>query len=443
MMCVMTKTNSSSSDEDGNTNQGGETSSSSPSAASNRHEQEELPPPAQQQHQHDLNLASRPKFFPRRTDHSYHDFSTFIEDGGRIEKHTKCKRNFPACLHAMLSDEQYSHIISWMPHGRAWKVLNKKLLVEEAIPKFFGQSQFASFTRQLSGWGFKRLHQTGPDFGCYYHECFLRGHPRLTNLMRRISPGKGKATPNTQSEPDFYEIARLYPLENSAGVARKAAAAPPDIDMESLSTRHHWDPYQRAHHWDSYQRDPRLPTHREAAHTAAVNQYDGNTASHQPTKSSVGQYHSFASSTPGVISGSETKKEGEDQTESDAKDVMAYDPFSVSNHQLGSYRGYQYQADTNQYYGSNVMQMQYAAGIGYYYPQPQHSQSQQRDAHNYNRDYWYRNAHYYNHYSAQQIQGHAQPSPPGAHANAAQLNYPAQDVRDHNSHLPNFSPVKK
>jgi hypothetical protein len=47
------------------------------------------------------------------------------------------------------------------PHGRAWKVLDKELLVKEVIPKYFGQSKFASFTRQLSGWGFKRLHQTG------------------------------------------------------------------------------------------------------------------------------------------------------------------------------------------------------------------------------------------------------------------------------------------
>jgi hypothetical protein len=50
------------------------------------------------------------------------------------------------------------------------------------------------------------------DFGCYYHECFLRGHPRLTILMRRISPGQGKATPNAYEEPDFYMTAKQFPL---------------------------------------------------------------------------------------------------------------------------------------------------------------------------------------------------------------------------------------
>ena len=51
---------------------------------------------------------------PRFNDHTYHDFSTYIKDGGRIEKHKKSDRNFPARLHAIMSDEKYSNIISWM-----------------------------------------------------------------------------------------------------------------------------------------------------------------------------------------------------------------------------------------------------------------------------------------------------------------------------------------
>jgi hypothetical protein len=159
------------------------------------------------------------------------------------------------------------------PHGRAFKVLDKKLLVEEAIPKHFGQSKYPSFTRQLSGWGFKRFQKMGPDFGCYYHECFLRGHPRLTILMRRIPSGQSKSTPNTNEEPDLYVIAEQYPLEKSADVARKAAAAP---DMESLSN-HQWDPYQ---HYSTLPPQPQLDAPYAAA---AVNWYEGNNIVNQPT----------------------------------------------------------------------------------------------------------------------------------------------------------------
>jgi hypothetical protein len=52
---------------------------------------------------------------PRRfTDHTYHDFSNYIKEGGKLKKHKKSESNFPARLHAILSDEQYSHIITWM-----------------------------------------------------------------------------------------------------------------------------------------------------------------------------------------------------------------------------------------------------------------------------------------------------------------------------------------
>ena len=188
--------------------------------------------------------------FPRFVDHTYREFSNYIEKGGKIEKHKKSESNFPARLHEILSDEQYSHLISWMPHGRAWKVINKELLTEEVIPKFFGQSKYASFNRQLSGWGFKRLQRVGPDFGCYYHECFLRGKPELTRLMRRVPRGQGKATPNMHAEPDFYSIAKIYPLEKSANIVHEAskyadkvvhAAKQAAPNMESFSN-HHWDP---------------------------------------------------------------------------------------------------------------------------------------------------------------------------------------------------------
>jgi hypothetical protein len=96
------------------------------------------------------------------------------------------------------------------------KVLNKDKFVDKVIPKYFGQSNYVSFNRQLIGWGFKRLHRKGPGM-FYYLKCFLRGHPRLTltALMRRIPAGQGRATPNTDEEPDFYAIAEHQAISTS------------------------------------------------------------------------------------------------------------------------------------------------------------------------------------------------------------------------------------
>ena len=64
----------------------------------------------------------------------------------------------------------------------------------------------------------QRLLNQGPDYKCYYHECFLRGRPELTKMMQRlINPGK--RLPDKAGEPDFYEISRQYPLPAGPAVS--------------------------------------------------------------------------------------------------------------------------------------------------------------------------------------------------------------------------------
>lgn len=89
---------------------------------------------------------------------------------------------------------------------------NKDLLVSEVVPKYFGQSKYESFARQLNGWGFKRLTQAGNDNNAYYHECFLRGLPRLAVLMTRAKPNEGRQVPCVEGEPNFYEMDKTHRL---------------------------------------------------------------------------------------------------------------------------------------------------------------------------------------------------------------------------------------
>ncbi|KAL7550043.1 hypothetical protein ACHAWF_013309 [Thalassiosira exigua] len=113
----------------------------------------------------------------------------------------------------MLSDPENSRAVTWMPHGRAWKILDKEVLVSEILPRYkITCTKYESFSRQLNAWGFKRLYQSGPDLGCYYHECFLRDLPELTWLILRLATNQGKATPYPAGEPNFYQITERFPL---------------------------------------------------------------------------------------------------------------------------------------------------------------------------------------------------------------------------------------
>ena len=47
-------------------------------------------------------------------DHTYHDFSNYIIDGGELTKHKKSDNNFPARLHKLVSDGHSNDVITWM-----------------------------------------------------------------------------------------------------------------------------------------------------------------------------------------------------------------------------------------------------------------------------------------------------------------------------------------
>ena len=66
----------------------------------------------------------------------YRDFSKEpMEDTITLKKDGV--QNFPLKLHNILSNSEFTDIISWLPHGRAWRILQHKAFEEKVIPLFF------------------------------------------------------------------------------------------------------------------------------------------------------------------------------------------------------------------------------------------------------------------------------------------------------------------
>jgi hypothetical protein len=67
---------------------------------------------------------------------------------------------FPSKLHRMLDDcEQNGNerIVSWLPSGRAFRVFKRDEFLKTICPKYFQQTKFKSFQRQLNLYGFESL----------------------------------------------------------------------------------------------------------------------------------------------------------------------------------------------------------------------------------------------------------------------------------------------
>lgn len=117
---------------------------------------------------------------------------------------------FPLKLHEMLDqieEDGLASVISWQPHGRCFVVHDQKRFASDVMVKYFRQTKFASFQRQLNLYGFNRL-TSGRDKGGYYNELFLRSKRFLCHRIQRIKikgTGVRKAS-SPETEPQFYSM---------------------------------------------------------------------------------------------------------------------------------------------------------------------------------------------------------------------------------------------
>ena len=106
---------------------------------------------------------------------SYRDFSHVLPDkatgpSAMLAQSTTAKEpTFPVKLHLILSNPEFQEIISWLPHGRSWRILQQKAFEERVIPLYFRHGRYSSFARQVNGWGFRRVTH-GSDYNSYFHE---------------------------------------------------------------------------------------------------------------------------------------------------------------------------------------------------------------------------------------------------------------------------------
>jgi len=109
--------------------------------------------------------------------HSARNLNT-IQDEGQDDN----AKIFPQRLMEVLSKESNNDCINWLPHGRAFIIVNRLKFANKVLPKYFKKTKWTSFTRKLNRWNFTRVNK-GPELGAYYHEFFQRNNEALCTQM--------------------------------------------------------------------------------------------------------------------------------------------------------------------------------------------------------------------------------------------------------------------
>lgn len=134
-----------------------------------------------------------------------------MPDPSPDEPYSYLSLSFPFKLQAMLDQLESlgkTDVISWLPHGRAFRVHRPEIFVRDLMPGYFKMRKFSSFQRQLHMYSFQRLTTNGPDRGGYYHPQFLRGSPRLLVEMKRtrVNGKKCRKPADPSKEPDLHKL---------------------------------------------------------------------------------------------------------------------------------------------------------------------------------------------------------------------------------------------
>ena len=98
------------------------------------------------------------------------------------------REQFPEKLYFILelarseSNGCTSEVVSWLPHGRAFRVLDVDRFMQDIVPMFFNQTSIRSFYRQLNLWGFKRWDRSYVSYIEHFYSTILKSHTHSTSF---------------------------------------------------------------------------------------------------------------------------------------------------------------------------------------------------------------------------------------------------------------------
>jgi len=88
---------------------------------------------------------------------------------------------FPKVLMDIISDPEYSDVMSWLPQGFAFMIKDFERLDKEIMSKLRFEKR--TVQNELNRWGFKIISR-GPRSNVYFHQYFHRDSPSLCTRMR-------------------------------------------------------------------------------------------------------------------------------------------------------------------------------------------------------------------------------------------------------------------
>jgi hypothetical protein len=151
------------------------------------------------------------------------------------------KPGFADKLYEILSDKKLSPIISWLPSGKSFCIMNKTQFTKVVLPMYFKESKFESFSRRLKRWGFKKAYSSGQEMVVITHDLFQKGRPDLCKMMNcranQSSQAVAEGTASTSVTVEKKKLANELALAEKSLLEHQAKLIQPAIRPEPKSSQ--------------------------------------------------------------------------------------------------------------------------------------------------------------------------------------------------------------
>jgi hypothetical protein len=135
---------------------------------------------------------------------------------------------FPVKLHKLLQAAELqgkTDIITWLPDGLRFKVIDKTRFASEIMPHYFASSTYKSFQRSKNLWGFQTVSK-GVCKGECSHPLFVRGNIDLCRRMVRTRKDENGETESLdQSSPTGASMNSNSGQSGTNGVAQSGGSS--------------------------------------------------------------------------------------------------------------------------------------------------------------------------------------------------------------------------
>jgi HSF-type DNA-binding len=146
-----------------------------------------------------------------------------------IKAPNKCKEKytFSHLLKSVLDDPAHEDVITWMPDGMAFTIVNHKRFTMELMPKIFNIRNMSSFVRKLGRWGFNRVHEKETrNSDIFKHKDFQKGNSERCKAVKCV----GRLTGSKPSPPPSCK--KVIGLVNTDGTSTPSHSP---VTMETRS----------------------------------------------------------------------------------------------------------------------------------------------------------------------------------------------------------------